>query len=323
MQSTNIPQKTLIPFGSSGPRNTIPVPSQIGVVAGAASFTDGFPPLTMTDPLAGGIPPDGKDMNGILYAISQAIQWMDAGGALPQFDAAFATAIGGYPTGAVLQSADGQGLWVSVIENNTVNPDTGAFGNWVPVISYGLFNPTLGASNITLTPAQASKGLVVLTGTLTANVTLTFPTWNKEWLIVNSTSGAFNVFAKTATGAAVTIAPGANLVYGSFGNIFNCDFLTSGGFTTQQSLVTNGYQKSPGGLITQWGYVPVSNGTFTFPIPFPNACLNFLASNANSMGASTDPAFGYPVNASTFFCATKQVGGGTSNFAIYWSAIGH
>jgi hypothetical protein len=42
-----------------------------------------------------------------------------------------------------------------------------------------------------------------------------------------------------------------------------------------QSLATNGYQKMPGGLIVQWGYL--SAGTdgqaVVFPIQFPNACF--------------------------------------------------
>ena len=44
-------------FAFSGTKNLIPVPSQIGITPGAASFTDGFPPLTATPIGSGGIPP--------------------------------------------------------------------------------------------------------------------------------------------------------------------------------------------------------------------------------------------------------------------------
>lgn len=46
-----------------------------------------------------------------------------------------------------------------------------------------------------------------------------------------------------------------------------------------QSLITNGYQKLPGGLIMQWGtYGGGSHGvTLNFPIAFPNAVLTALA----------------------------------------------
>lgn len=55
-----------------------------------------------------------------------------------------------------------------------------------------------------------------------------------------------------------------------------------------QSLSTNGYQKFPGGLIVQWGTSNVNyNQTGTvvsFPIPFPNACLNASATVKRSVG---------------------------------------
>ena len=55
------------------------------------------------------------------------------------------------------------------------------------------------------------------------------------------------------------------------------------------SLVSNGYQKLPGGLILQWCVgASVSNETpytVTFPIAFPNACLNVSLS---TWDASTD-----------------------------------
>ena len=66
------PDKITLPFAASGNKNVIPVASQIGITGGAASYTDGFPPLTMTPVAAGGIPPSGKDMNGVIYTISAA-----------------------------------------------------------------------------------------------------------------------------------------------------------------------------------------------------------------------------------------------------------
>ncbi|PQQ38497.1 phage tail protein [Photorhabdus laumondii] len=42
------------------------------------------------------------------------------------------------------------------------------------------------------------------------------------------------------------------------------------------SLIQNGWQKLPSGLIEMWGMVNVSYGGYlnNFPIPFPNKCLN-------------------------------------------------
>ena len=49
----------------------------------------------------------------------------------------------------------------------------------------------------------------------------------------------------------------------------------------KQKLSQNGYQVSPGGLITQWGYISqsdwqgVNNPTFKYPIVFPNNMFSF------------------------------------------------
>jgi hypothetical protein len=109
----------------------IPIDSQIGINPGFASLNDGFPPLTMTPTPAGGIPPFGQDMNGILKQVTQVQQWQQAGG-IWQFDPAFATAIGGYPAGAILSSRVILGRqWMSTVDNNATDPDSASAVNWV------------------------------------------------------------------------------------------------------------------------------------------------------------------------------------------------
>lgn len=53
-----------------------------------------------------------------------------------------------------------------------------------------------------------------------------------------------------------------------------------------QALTSTGFQKLPGGLIIQWGVIPVSGGgafvTRSFSIPFPNACFGATASSDNA-----------------------------------------
>jgi len=116
------------PFASgSGPnfggKNVIPTAS----VSPAASLADGFPNVTMLPLLAGGVPPSGQDMNGILNAITQHTVWLNAGGEYV-FSAALAAAIGGYGIGAVLQSASNPSVsWVNLCANNSTNPDSGPF----------------------------------------------------------------------------------------------------------------------------------------------------------------------------------------------------
>jgi hypothetical protein len=117
----------------------VPVPSQIGIANGRASWTDGFPPLNFTPPEAGGVPPFGDDTNGALKQLSQGLQWLQAGGPQP-FNSAFATAIGGYPSGAIVASASTVGLlWCSAIDNNITDPDAGPSANWFAFSLKGFF----------------------------------------------------------------------------------------------------------------------------------------------------------------------------------------
>jgi hypothetical protein len=107
---------------------TVPFPaaSQIAITPGAASLNDGFPPLTMTAPSAGGIPPFGEDMNGILYVLSAHIASLNAGQLYP-FSATLAAAMGGYLPGArVAQAVDVLAQWINLVAGNSTNPDTAA-----------------------------------------------------------------------------------------------------------------------------------------------------------------------------------------------------
>jgi microcystin-dependent protein len=132
MISSNIPTKFSIPFANSATgayiTKPIPVPSQIGIGAGRASLTDGFPPLTFTQLAAGGDPPWGADFNGLLNEITSWLVWVAAGGAPVAYDVAFSTAIGGYPSGAFLQSTPPGHYWISTADNNATDPDTGGAG---------------------------------------------------------------------------------------------------------------------------------------------------------------------------------------------------
>jgi hypothetical protein len=136
MNATDLPSRIAVPFANAagaGYVRPLPTPSQIGIVDGAASYTDGFPPFDFTPLTAGGIPVDGRDMNGVLLAITQWNRWQAAGGPV-FFDATFAAAVGGYPKGAKLDSNVTSGLvWVSAADANASNPDaTGATG-WQPL----------------------------------------------------------------------------------------------------------------------------------------------------------------------------------------------
>lgn len=113
---------------------TVPVNSQIGIQDGAASFETGFVPDNFAALVSGGVPPFGQDFNGLNNVLTKWDQWYQARGAIT-YDATFSTAIGGYPQGAILDSAVLVGAqWCSLTDNNTTDPDNPlTSANWMRV----------------------------------------------------------------------------------------------------------------------------------------------------------------------------------------------
>jgi len=129
MRASDIPASLQTPWASSaGPGYVRPIP-QTSPGGNGASWPLGFPPATFLPLGAGGIPPDGRDENGVLNYIT-AFQQAQQAGFFPVYNAMFAGYIGGYPQNAILRSADGHGLWRSTADNNSTDPDTGG-ANWV------------------------------------------------------------------------------------------------------------------------------------------------------------------------------------------------
>jgi len=165
MKLSNLPARFNIPFANSaggGYVRPVPEASQIGVQNGAASLTTGFPPMNFLPVGAGGVPPFGQDMNGILKQITLWNQWQGAGG-LATYDGAFSTAIGGYPKSAMLASASTAGVvWLNLVDDNITNPDSGG-ANWVQIATatdvqsgkwnYAVAGGTANALTVALTPA--------------------------------------------------------------------------------------------------------------------------------------------------------------------------
>lgn len=198
-----------VPFASQGDKNTIPVtPSTETGQINYASYQKGFPPVTMTPLVAGGLPPQGMDMNGILYALSSSIGFSQSGG-LPTFNADFASTIGGYPLGAVLQSNDGASAYVSTIENNTTdfNSSHESIGtSWLPwagdaakgsSLYIAVGEGTSDAITAAFDPAitELTNGLVVFVRALASNATTT-PTFSPDGLTAATiTKGTYQPLA--------------------------------------------------------------------------------------------------------------------------------
>src|ERR1700756_1385637 len=141
MDSSSVPPQLGVVWAAAASgsfKRTVPVPSQIGITAGAASWTDGFPPLTAADRLtAGGGAPGIKDFNGALNEFSTIIQALQAG-MLPRYDSTFSADVGGYPKNAVLRGTNGIHQWRSTVENNTTDPDGGSPSGWVDESVFGI-----------------------------------------------------------------------------------------------------------------------------------------------------------------------------------------
>ena len=115
------PKLIPVPFAKNSTlKNEIPVDRAVNTPDACATYKDGFPPVTMTAIASGGIPPDGKDFNGVLNDLSSTISHVNKGGRF-KFDSEFATEIGGYPKGAILLSDTLHSEYISLIDGNKSN----------------------------------------------------------------------------------------------------------------------------------------------------------------------------------------------------------
>lgn len=156
---------TYVPFARDGEKNLIPVTRKDGQDARLATFSEGYPKITMTPKSAGGEPPDGMDMNGALYQISLDTVHRQSGKQM-QYDATYSTNIGGYSKGSVLQSTDLSTFWISTVDGNTSDPDSANASGW---------------NRFAYTPVATSTttGTVKIADTLASNATDTALTANQ------------------------------------------------------------------------------------------------------------------------------------------------
>ena len=211
--SGQIPTKFTIPF-ANGPAtspgsvyitNPIPTLSQIGILNCAASFTDGFPPLTFTPSAGGGCAPFGKDFNGTFYMISRWSRWQAMGGPV-FYDSGFSSSISGYPKWTALANAGTPGcFWISQVDGNTSNPDTGG-ANWLSSCpTSGNTGTSTGSGNsqvVTSAPFAASSGSPIVG----AQCTFVAGFSNTGGLKVNCNgTGLINVYRRSQLGVSLTV----------------------------------------------------------------------------------------------------------------------
>lgn len=95
--------------------------------------------------------------------------------------------------------------------------------------------------------------------------------------------------------------------------------------TSPASLLANGWQKLPSGLVIQWGTGSVSaqaTATFSFPIAFPSAALAIVVSKGSSISTTQDYAIGANALSETQYRVTNSSPGPTGVQGFNFIAIG-
>lgn len=335
MLDSDIPVKLPIRWAESAAaayKRLIPVASQIGVTDGAASLTDGFVPLNATPIGAGGVPPDIKDMNGILFEISGWARWMAAGGPI-LFDGTFATAIGGYPAGAVLRSSGTANLfWVSTANGNTTDPDGGSPANWLPLIPVAASNGEITAGVVT-TKYVSPAGLAALRA---SGADLTDGSSNSKYVTPGALATLRSVVGDLTTGSSVSkyVTPAAlaglraavaDLAAGSNNALYVTPQSLLGVDGTDYHFGNPWYFTLPGGILVQGGDFTFTSDnyvTITFPKPFAWVWQVFPTQYQTGGGDQDNNAIQGETLSTTAWTAYCWGAGGGRGMRMKWWAIG-
>ncbi|WP_334109223.1 gp53-like domain-containing protein [Methylobacillus sp.] len=318
-----------MPFAENATPGTIePIPATTPTVPQDATWSTGFPQVTMQPLASGGIPPRGQNFNGVLNALSQHIFHTQGGGQYKWDDAH-----GPYSIGDVLQSDDGLRAYVSVVDNNTDNFNTNpsAVGtSWAPWSG----------------DAKANSGVSILAGagltgggTLTQNRTLSvqFGTTagtvmegndsriagsvpqTRQIIAGSGLTGGGDLSANRAL--SVNFATTAQAQAMTADNVALTPAKLSAAFGgANQNLASNGYQKLPGGLIIQWGSNSVASGqTILFPVTFP---INVRVSVVPGFGSGLTQVY-YSVEGTSPWTGFKLNHSASAPVVFNWIAIGY
>ena len=276
-----------------------------------ATLNDGFPLITMTPQEAGGIAPNGQDMNGALYAISSNMVHRQKGLRI-QFDPAYAAKIDGYDQGCILASNDYTRDYISLIPNNLTDPNgSGTSGKWA------IYS---GAGSIASATASIA-GIVKIVDSLSSTATDAALTANQGKVLSDRTQQA------TTTNVGITrFATAAEVenksVVSAAVTPKNVQDMFSGGFDG----VNDGVEL-PNGLTIKWGYHnPVSNiGSVSFKKPFNNNIIFGMCNLAYDQ-RTTSMAYYSPLNsdrAKIGFIVTSSDTMDVDELPFTWFAIGY
>ena len=255
MKATDIPSKIDTPFAASAGGSYKRVIPDTTATAGAASWTDGFPPVCFEQIALGGVPPSGADFNGVLNMISALSRWFISGAPV-LYDATFQAAIGGYPQGAIVQHASSEEqLWVSTADDNTNALSAGGGTSWSKLVDWlGITTAyTAAIADALATPASV-------------------PGAAKAWLQYNGSTGA--------TVASLNVASVVKNYLGDYTINFTTAFASSAFVAVPAILMQNpgvydlyGITQTAGSLRLQFYWIDGSGGYNAEDVTFSVACF--------------------------------------------------
>lgn len=190
-----------IPFCNTGNKNTIQLTQQAGQDPEDATYQEGFPPITMLNEDAGGLPPKGLDFNGVFYELSSPIAHYCRGDRI-QFDATYAAAIGGYAKGWVVASNDYQKDYISLVDNNLADPN-GTNTTWAVYAGQGSVP----------TATSTTTGTVKLVNSLASTATDAALTAAQGKVLQDSKLNAINALGIDQTWQNVTSSRSSGITY--------------------------------------------------------------------------------------------------------------
>lgn len=130
----DLPKLLAKAWALTGLKNDIPDDRSSPLSDERATYSDGFPQITMTPIAQGGKAPSGKDMNGVLNEITSHIVFQNKGGNY-LFNQEFAEKIGGYSKGAVLINDNYTAFFISLVDNNLTNFNTVGYAGYWEIIA--------------------------------------------------------------------------------------------------------------------------------------------------------------------------------------------
>lgn len=199
-------------------------------------------------------------------------------------------------------TGDNSGTWGTVLNNNALAVVDQAMG--------GVQSLSLSSSNVTVTTNQSQNNAFLLTGTLTADINITWPAIGRTYYIANNTTGAHTVTLRCGTpGATVQIEQGSAGFYTLNVNDVYQEVLLHLLKSNATAQISAGFTLAPNnlGTITSGTVTPAAangnyqyltnNGAFTLAAPAADCAIDIMITNGASAGTVTFS--GYTVGAAT------------------------